>query len=101
MSLERGNVRLSREEQETIINGNAASQSWDVCTADPRIIRRMEKQGYKPDERENPWGYVSFTVPFDRVRILRPEKRKLTAEQRESRMRALATAREKRFSSVN
>ncbi len=54
-----------------------------------------------PDERENPWGYVSFTVPFDRVKILKPEKRKLTAEQRESRIRALATAREKRFSSVN
>ncbi len=70
------NYKLSREEQETVINGNAASQEWEICTADPRIIRRLKRQGYKPDERENPWGYVSFIVPFDRVRILRPEKRR-------------------------
>ncbi len=68
--------RLTKEEQETIMQANAASKAWDVCTADPRIIRLMERQGYKPDQRPNPWGYVSFTVPFDRVRILRREKRK-------------------------
>ena len=60
-----------------MILGNAASQEWNICTADPRIIRKMAKQGYKPDVRENPWGYISFTVPFDRVRIARAEKRKL------------------------
>ena len=49
---------------------------WNICTADPRIIRRMEKQGYKPDARPNPWGYVSFTLPFDRVRIAKAEKSK-------------------------
>jgi len=68
--------KLTREEQETIIGGNAASQTWNVCTADPRIIRRMERQGYKPETRANPWGYVSFTVPFDRVRIAKREKSK-------------------------
>ena len=76
--------RLTREEMETVILGNAASQTWDVCTADPRIIRRMARQGYKPDKRENPWGYVSFTVPFDRVKVLRPEKRKLSPEHCEA-----------------
>ncbi len=82
-------MRLSKEEQETVINSNAASRTWDVCTADPRIIRRLERQGYKPDERENPWGYVSFTVPFDRVRILRPEKRKasgVAAQKQQERL---------------
>jgi hypothetical protein len=70
--------KLSREEQETVIRGNAASQEWEIVTADPRIIRRMAKQGYQPAERTNPWGYVSFTVPLDRVRILNAEKRKAT-----------------------
>ncbi len=89
-------MQLTREEQETIIKGNAASRTWDVCTADPRIIRRMEKQGYKPDERENPWGYVSFAVPFDRVRILRPEKRAMSAERKQRQSEILSNARKAR-----
>ncbi|HTY61832.1 MAG TPA: hypothetical protein VMG30_06210 [Acidobacteriota bacterium] len=68
--------KLMREEMETIIRGNASSKKWDICTADPRMIRKMEKQGYTLDQRENPWGYVSFTVPFDRVKIMKAEKRK-------------------------
>ncbi len=36
--------KLSREEQETVIRGNAASQEWEIVTADPRIIRRMARQ---------------------------------------------------------
>ncbi len=82
--------RLSREEQETVINGNVASQTWDLITADPRIIRRMEKQGYTPDQRQNPWGFVSFTVPFDRLRILRREKRRMSERQLENIKFALA-----------
>jgi hypothetical protein len=67
---------LTREEQETIIRTNALHKTCEVVTADPLIMRRMEKQGYKPDERRNPAGYVSYTIPFSRVRILRTEKRK-------------------------
>jgi hypothetical protein len=70
--------KLTREEQETVIRGNAASQAWEIIAADPRIIRKMEKQGYKPDGRRNPWGFFSFTVPFDRVKIAKAEKRKAT-----------------------
>jgi hypothetical protein len=69
---------LTREEQETVIRGNAAAKTWEVVTADPRIKRRMEKQGYKPDSRRNPAEYLSYTVSFSRVRILRAEKRKLS-----------------------
>ena len=68
--------KLTREEQETIIRGNAASKEWEIVTADPRTIRRMERQGYKPDDRPDPWGYVSFTLPFDRIAIRKAEKRK-------------------------
>jgi len=73
--------KLSREEQETIIRGNAASHEWEVVTADPKQVRRMARQGYKPDPRTNPWGYVSFKVPYDRVRVMRAEKKKLSETQ--------------------
>ncbi len=68
--------KLTREEQETVIRGNAASQEWEILTADPRIIRKVEKQGYRPDDRQNPWGYVSFTLPWNKIRIGKAEKRK-------------------------
>jgi hypothetical protein len=75
-------VDLTREEQETIIRGNAAAKTWEVVTADPRIKRRMETQGYKPDDRKNPWGYISYTIPFSRIRILKAEKRKMSEATR-------------------
>ncbi len=70
--------KLTREEQETIIRGTAGGQEWEIITADARTIRRIEKQGYKPDDRPNPWGYVSFTLPFEKVKIVKAEKRKAT-----------------------
>lgn len=69
--------RLNKQEMETIIRGSAGSQEWEIVTADPRMIRRLEKQGYKPDIGTNPYGYLSYTIPFDRVRIAKAEKRKL------------------------
>ena len=68
--------KLTREEQETIIKGNAASREWEIITADPRTIRRLEKQGYKPDDRPNPWGYISYTLPLDRIAIRKASNRK-------------------------
>ncbi len=55
-------VRLTPEEKETVIRGNAGSKTWEVVTADPSMIRYMEKQGYTPDDRKNPWGYKSYTL---------------------------------------
>lgn len=85
--------RLSREEMETVILGNAASQTWDLCTADPKIIRKMERQGYQPDKRANPWGYTSFTVPFNRIGIRKSEGRKATGKpfQRDAVSRVVET----------
>jgi hypothetical protein len=80
--------KLTREEQETVILGNAASQKWEVVTADPRIIRKMAKQGYQPDDRPNPWGYVSFTVPLDRIKIGKAVKRTLSEEHRKKLLNA-------------
>lgn len=78
-------MNLTREEQETVIRASVADSTWNVCTADPRIIRLMERQGYQPDLRKNPWGYVSFTVPFDRVKIKPAVKRKPTGRPFQSK----------------
>jgi hypothetical protein len=66
--------RLERQERERVILDNAASREWNNCTADPRIIPRMEKQSYNHAERANPRRYASFHVPFGRVRIARAKK---------------------------
>lgn len=71
-----GDYKLTREEMETVILGNAASQEWQISTADSRIIRKLAKQGYQPGGRENPSGYASFTIPYDRLRFLKAEKRR-------------------------
>ena len=69
--------KLTRDEMETIIRGSAGSRAWEVVTGDARIIRYMAKQGYSPDDRPNPWGYISFAIPSDKVRIGKAGKRKL------------------------
>jgi hypothetical protein len=68
--------KLTRDEMEPIIRGSAGSREWEIITADPKIIRRMDKQGYRPDGKQNPHGFLSFTVPADRVRIGKAEKAK-------------------------
>ena len=88
--------KLTLQEQETIINGNSASKEWDILTSDSRIIRRMDRQGFKPDGRSNPWGYVSYTIPFDKISILKAGNRvkpQFTPEQLERKRVALALAR--------
>jgi hypothetical protein len=75
---------LTKEEQETIIRGYAGAKTWEVVTADPRMIRKMERQGFKPDDRRNPAEYVSYTVPRGRIPILRAEKRKMSEKALEA-----------------
>lgn len=60
---------MSREEMETIIIGNAASKEWEVCTADPKVQRKMARMGYKPNGAKSPWGYESFTMPYAKITI--------------------------------
>ncbi len=69
--------KLTREERETIIRCSAADQEWDVCTADPRIIRYLIRQRYVPEpDQQLSEPYVVFTVQFSRLRFLKREKRR-------------------------
>jgi len=62
-------IKLSPEERETVFRCSAADKQWDIMTADSKMINKLTKRGYKPTERTNPWGYVSFCIDYDRVRI--------------------------------
>ena len=48
----------------------------------------MEKRGWEMDDRENPWGYVSYWVPYNAVRImgvgLGRVKREMSEKQRQA-----------------
>jgi hypothetical protein len=69
-------VNLSREEMETVIRCSAADQEWDIVSADPRMIRYLEKRGYQKivDEQLSA-PYFLFKVPFRRLRFSAKEKR--------------------------
>jgi hypothetical protein len=68
--------RLTKEEQETVIRCSAADQEWDVCTADPRMIRYLTKRSWtrQPDYQDS--TFLFCRLPFAKLRVLRPEKRK-------------------------
>jgi len=93
-------MKLSKIEQETIIKGNAADDKWEIVTADPKIKRLMEKRGWEQDDRVNPWGYVSYWVPYKAVSIRTKESmsRGLTGNARNNIYKAISARRSKQES---
>jgi len=65
--------KLTKSEQETVIRSSAADQEWDVCTADPRFIRYLKRQGYEPVPDRQCTDYFSCRVPSTKVRIRKRE----------------------------
>ncbi len=69
-------MKLSRYEQETIINYNVAEQKASVYTADPNMIKRMDRLVTQfPDtfktEQETEIS-KTYLVPKDYIKIRRP-----------------------------
>ena len=65
--------KLTREEQETTMRASAADGEWDICSADPRFIRYLKRQGYEPVPDHQLSGFVKFRVPFEKLRIRKRE----------------------------
>lgn len=59
-------MKLTAEERETVVLGNAASREWIVTTADTRIINRLKKRGWTPQELGS-GCYFRFILPFSMV----------------------------------
>ena len=72
--------RLTKAEQETVIRCSAADQDWDICTADPRFVRYLKRQGYEPAPDYQGRDYLSCRIPYRKLRL--SKKAGLTAEQR-------------------
>lgn len=80
----RSTLRLSRYEQETVINYNQAEQTASVYTHDPKLLKKLARLQEKyPDqvrkEREN-----TYTVPKACVLVREPysEQRRAAARER-------------------
>jgi len=83
-------MKLSREEMETTILGNAVSNSdWTITTADPRIIRKLQKLGWE-SKALGAGPYLRFILPFPKIRFARPENRKPTGRPFTKRTKDLA-----------
>ena len=72
--------RLTKEEQETVIRCSAADRERGACTADPRFIRYLKRQGYEPEPDYQLGDYLSCRIPYRKLRI--SKKAGLTAEQK-------------------
>jgi len=71
--------KVSRLEQETIINFNQEEDAANLYTASPAIYRRMTKRGFKAEKLDD--GSWVFEIPRRAVRL--PSKpRSLTAKQK-------------------
>ena len=77
-------MKLSREEQETVIRASAADDCWDIWTCDPRIIRLLKRRGYitKSDHQSKGGDAVSVKIPSSQIVIRSAKRRTLTEEER-------------------
>jgi len=67
--------KLTLEERETVLRINdVPGSNWDAWTFSERWARKFKKAGYEV-KKDHQGGY-SCTIPTNRIRILRPEKRK-------------------------
>lgn len=78
-------MKLSRYEQETIINFNAGEEMATVYTRDPAVIRRLDALVIEFPEVYRCIGYTdidkTYEMPKSSVTYRKP--RKLSEEQRE------------------
>jgi hypothetical protein len=87
--------KLTREEQETHVWGNAGSNEWEVYTTDPKHLRRFDRLQYQVIH-EDRFG-KRYRVPIHAVRFGRPErtKRALSERQRGNIVKAQAARKSK------
>ena len=80
----RGAMRLSRYEQETVINYNQAEQTASVYTHDPKMLKKLSRLKDKYPEQIRQERENTYTVPKACVLIREPysEQRRAAARER-------------------
>ena len=68
-------MKLTRDEQETVIRSSAADREWDIVTADGRVKTKLRRAGYHPTaDHQLSDPYLKYTIPFAKVSIRRAGK---------------------------
>lgn len=77
-------MRLSRYEQETVINYNQAEQTASVYTLDPKLLKKLARLAEKYPEQIRQERENTYTVPKACVLIREPysEQRRAAARER-------------------
>lgn len=77
-------MRLSRYEQETVINYNQAEQTASVYTHDPKLLKKLARLAEKYPEQIRQERENTYTVPKSCVLIREPysEQRRAAARER-------------------
>lgn len=77
-------MRLSRYEQETVINYNQAEQTASVYTHDPKLLKKLARLAEKYPEQIRQERENTYTVPKACVLIREPysEQRRAAARER-------------------
>lgn len=77
--------KLLKHEMETVLINNAASKEWQLSSSDPKIVRKLERQGWVAISEIKDWHEKTFRLPFSRIGIRRP----VTDKERERGKQAL------------
>jgi hypothetical protein len=72
-------IKLSREERETQLLTNEATDSWDFWSCSDRWIRKVQKLGY-PVQKDHQGG-CSCKIPIDKIAIRGAHARKRQISQ--------------------
>jgi hypothetical protein len=87
---------LSLEEQETVIQQNAANRNtWHISTDDAVMQRRLERLGITPTYTSNDGQYKEYDVGTDQI-FIRKGKRVLSPKQQEAAAERARAMRAKR-----
>ena len=86
-------MKLTNEEQETIIIINPTEKDALVTTWDKKLQRQIKEMGITPIW-ENKDGEKEYKIPKNRIKITKP--RKLSAKQRKELGQRLSKARAKK-----
>ena len=88
---------MNKAEQETTISWDAATKTADVYTADPAIIRKLDKLTvqhpdiYRCTRKDNRHGGAFYEVPVRYIRFAKPASQAQIEGNRKTRFKSLSS----------
>jgi hypothetical protein len=88
---------MIKEERESIFVVSDADTEWSICSFQPKMWTKIERQGYKPYKTDILDGTVVgkyYKIPYSCVSIRKNVKRNVSEEQRQAAAERLRRSRE-------